>query len=113
MAAGPDERPRAAQRPSDSLTACLQGTATNSETNSIYRLKVGQATTGAACGEIRTSGFRRLAGCEAVLEARARADSSSHSFYMVFSVNLSLRPILSLISLSLLAAVLVLDLWYM
>ena len=58
--------------------------------------------------QIRTSGFRSLAGCEAVLEARARAYSSSHAFCMVFSVNLEIRPILSLISLSLLAVVLVL-----
>ena len=80
-------------------------TATNSETNSIYKLEVGEATTDEACGQIRTSGFRRLAGCEAVLEARARAYSSSHAFCMVFSVNLEIRPILSLISLSLLAVV--------
>ena len=40
-----------------------------------------------------------------MLQARARPRSSSHSFCMVFSVNLSLSPILSLISLSLFAAV--------
>ena len=40
-----------------------------------------------------------------MLHARARARSSSHSFCMVFSVNLEIRPILSLISLSLLVVV--------
>ena len=45
-----------------------------------------------------------------MLHARARARSSSHSFCMVFSVNLEIRPILSLISLSLLAVVQVVQL---
>ena len=89
----------------------LQAGSRSIESSRRLHVLLSQATTGEACGQIRTSGFRRLAGCEAVLEARARAYSSSHSFCMVFSVNLSLRPILSLISLSLLAAVLVLDLW--
>ena len=84
----------------------LQGTEPNSEPNSIDRLEVGQATTDAACGQIRTSGFRRLAELEAMLEARARARSSSVLLCMQFSVKVGRRPISSLISSSLLAAVL-------
>ena len=80
---------------------------TNLATNSNRRVlsrKLGGAD---PSGTIWTSGFRRLAEVEAMLHARARARSSSHSFCMVFSVNLEIRPILSLISLSLLAVVLV------
>ena len=81
---------------------------TNLATNSNRRVlsrKLGGAD---PSGTIWTSGFRRLAEVEAMLHARARARSSSHSFCMVFSVNLEIRPILPLISLSLLAVVQVL-----
>ena len=84
---------------------------TNLATNSNRRVlsrKLGGAD---PSGTIWTSGFRRLAEVEAMLHARARARSSSHSFCMVFSVNLEIRPILSLISLSLLAVVLVVGIY--
>ena len=73
MGVGVGERPGAPQRPSDSRTACLQGTESNSESNSIDKLEVGQATTTAARGQIRPCGFRALAEIEAMLQARAPA----------------------------------------
>ena len=81
------ERPGAAHRPSDSRTACLQGTGSNSESNSISRLEVSQATTAAARGQIRPSGYRRLAEIEAMLQARtrARAPQQRYTLHIIFS----------------------------